>query len=285
MGDLASEDMGTSGSSEASSVVSVMTWNVWFDALGQYDRHEAVLAEVKKLKPDVACFQEVTAVFMELLKEEKNILREYAVSPNHIRAYGCLTLVKKTFKNVKFLEVPFKNSGMDRSLILATVGSFAVGNVHLESLCFERKRKEQLQTCEKELRGYKNALLVGDFNFDATKTYGDWRRKAPKVDPAFLENAVLAKVLPSWIDAWPVIKGLDDPGFTFDGATNPKCVRDRQEQMRYDRIMVKGDCQNALSSISMLGQSTINDWGLKPSDHYGLYLKMNPEGKPSAPTS
>ena len=149
-----------------------------------------------------------------------------------------------------------------------------VGNVHLESLNFAETRKNQLQICERIMRNYTNALVVGDFNFDATKAWGEWNNSAPqKPEPSRLENRVLEEVLPGWIDAWPAVKGFSDMGYTFDGATNLTCVQDRGEQMRYDRIMVKGT-EFACSSIEMLGQRAINESGLKPSDHYGLFVKL-----------
>jgi hypothetical protein len=124
------------------------------------------------------------------------------------------------------------------------------------------------------MRNYTNALVVGDFNFDATKAWGEWNNSAPqKPEPSRLENRVLEEVLPGWIDAWPAVKGFSDMGYTFDGATNLTCVQDRGEQMRYDRIMVKGT-EFACSSIEMLGQRAINESGLKPSDHYGLFVKL-----------
>ncbi len=256
---------------------------------------------------------------MKVLGKSTFIKSLYDTSPNRIDHYGCLTLVRKTWK-ATFSEVKFK-SGMDRSLILAKMPTFGrsslqschllrlacppppphppthphtlthtllsypplslafrvavIGNVHLESLHFAATRKEQLRICEKVMRNYANALVVGDFNFDATKAWGEWNIGAPqKTEPSRLENRVLEEVLPNWIDAWPAVKGFNDMGYTFDGATNPTCVRDKGEQMRYDRIMVKGTCEFACSSIEMLGQKAINESGLKPSDHYGLFMKL-----------
>ena len=73
-------------------------------------------------KPDVACFQEVTTVFLDLLKKSKCFMEEYSMSPNQIKRYRCITIVKKKW-NPAFSEIKFE-SDMGRSLILAKMGSF-----------------------------------------------------------------------------------------------------------------------------------------------------------------
>ena len=135
----------------------------------------------------------------------------------------------------------------------------------------------------------------GDFNFDATHNFGDWRQKPsrpprPNRDasssddeqyagpvrqpPPALENDVLASALPGYLDAWAALRP-EEPGHTFDGATNPH-VADPQECMRYDRVMVRGARP---VEITMLGQRPQGMEGAEedgeeavvvPSDHYGL---------------
>ena len=80
-----------------------------------------------------------------------------------------------------------------------------------------------------------------------------------------------------WVDVWASLKP-DEPGLTFDGQTNPVCVRDPYEQMRYDRVMLKGTSSFCPIDICMVGTAPINEDGLKPSDHYGLQLLL---GQPS----
>ena len=156
---------------------------------------------------------------------------------------------------------------------------------------------------------YEAALFCGDFNFDSTKNFGDWRpraislhafamatadAKAPqsaalaghpdsKEDGTNLENKVLGKVLPEYTDCWSVLRPTE-AGHTFDGSSNPH-VHDAQERMRYDRVLVRG---MAPVAISMLGErpaagkgdaATVREGktapealaaSCPPSDHYGL---------------
>eukprot|EP00956_Cyclotella_meneghiniana_P016978 scaffold27384_cov36-Cyclotella_meneghiniana.AAC.1 len=72
------------------------------------------------------------------------------------------------------------------------------------------------------------AMLVGDFNFDSSQTWGDWDRSHPKYPKEHLENNVLDEIMPNWVDAWPYLKITDEPGHMFDGATNV-CVRNHSQ--------------------------------------------------------
>jgi len=218
----------------------------------------------------------------------------------------------------------------------------AIGTVHLESLNSAPIRKLQLDTCNKELEKYNNTILCGDFNFDDVQDWGDWRKKikfqkqlknaksqeevnlihqvmeAQKNIP--IENHVLLQTIPNYIDLWcelrqssnsrQSISNKEDRGATFDGVTNPTCVFDCNEVMRYDRIMLKkqevqsnnhtslkaeeeeedGHSVTSLTSksslwlgksITMIGTENIvlddddsaadiAELNLKPSDHYGL---------------
>lgn len=80
---------------------------------------------------------------------------------------------------------------------------------------------------------------------------------------------MLQEILPGFVDIWPKVRS--DEGFTFDGVTNPICIEDPKEQMRYDRMIVRaGEGLFEPVAAELLGTREINSWGLKLSDHYGL---------------
>ena len=284
--------------------LSVLTWNVWFGELRQEDRYASILSTVLTLDPDIACFQEVNRTFLRTLQSTPNIHKRYQISSNPIyESYGILSLARRglgaTFEEI---ELPTQ---MGRNLLMTRIPSarlpsanhdgndtkspfVVVGNVHLESLDNAALRRQQLVICNECLRENEPvaALLVGDFNFDSEQAWGDWKKPVQHRQPADkLENKVLNDVMPEWVDAWPHLKqqgkGSGDPGITFDGATNPLCITDEQERMRYDRIMVylpaaqeeKGTLL-VPESIEMVGTEAIDETGLKASDHYGLIIKL-----------
>merc|ERR1719152_76254 len=267
----------------------VMTWNVWFDAVAFDARFEAVIIEILKRQPHVVCLQEVTPRFASAVRASAVLGSLYVVSPNDVTPYGVLMLVCKAWRPL-FREVELP-SQMGRSLLVsefavracdkgegeAEEAMYAIATVHLESLNSERVRAEQLALCRSHLEKFPNAVLVGDFNFDARRTWGDWHAGATPREAGMLENTVLARVMPEWVDTWSLLRP-DDEGLTFEGGVNP-CVRDSGERMRYDRVMVKRPPQLAETApeslllplgIERIGMTAIDSTGLRPSDHYGL---------------
>mmetsp|Transcript_12443 Transcript_12443/g.19689 ORF Transcript_12443/g.19689 Transcript_12443/m.19689 type:complete len:397 (+) Transcript_12443:167-1357(+) len=281
-----------------SNSISVLTWNVWFGKREQSKRYDYLVSKVIELAPDVACFQEVTSPFRKALNSNPGIKEAYHVTDNPISTYGVVSMVKKDIAaELSFEEVHLKTH-MGRSLLVTKIpisitngpkkgdeanntNCIRIGNVHLESLQNESLRRQQLDTSRDYLsQDNEPAMLVGDFNIDSTQNWGDWDRPQHSTEP--LENKMLAEIMPHWIDVWPYLKDDDDPGITFDGATNGN-VRKKKERMRYDRMMVNMDSSDGLKGgarleprdIEMVGTEEIDATGLKASDHFGLLLKVD----------
>lgn len=255
----------------------VATWNVWFDRTIMEQRYSALLRTLLTLAPDVLGLQEVVPVLADALRAHEAISALYEVSPNVIGSYGCLLLVRKALRpRFAELEMPTR---MGRTLLVAELAErpgTAVATVHLESLDSEPVRREQLAVAARALGGAARAVLMGDFNFDATRTWGEWRDEDMARKPHELENAGLARVLPHFIDAWPAVRGAE-PGLTFDGANNPY-VRDPDERMRYDRVLARG---LRPARIEILGEPDLSlqppEEHPVPSDHFGLCAVLEHE--------
>lgn len=245
----------------------VLTWNVWFDAMQAEERQLALLREVLAQAPDVVCLQEVLPEFATALRASA-LTSVYNISPYDVSPYGVLMLVRLDMPcDFQMLELP---SNMGRTLIGASFEhrngqECAVMTSHFESLQHRATRRLQLDVAALALQASVRAVLCGDFNFDSTQNYGDWCRRS-RAKHASIENDILQEVLPEFTDMWQHLHP-EDPGYTFDGIDNPICVRDPEERMRYDRVLSKGLIP---TEIVRLGMEPINDWGLKPSDHYGL---------------
>jgi len=274
----------------------VLTWNVWFDTRMEFDlRLKSLVSQVLAASPCVAGLQEVTPRFAAAVRTSHKLTSLYAVSPNEITSYGCLLLVRRDFP-VSWQEQPLP-SNMGRTLLVAECAAlarrpaFTVGTVHLESLNSPSKRREQLAVCRRMLQGRPAACLCGDFNFDSRRAWGDWLRPVPTPD-CDLENHVLSRELPGYVDCWPALHPGGEPGYTFDGQTNSLCIADAKEQMRYDRILTSGAFTPRL--IEIIGLEDIQAEGegaagapglkgLKASDHYGLVCAL--ELQASVPTT
>merc|ERR1719498_256884 len=124
---------------------------------------------------------------------------------------------------------------------------------------------------------------MGDFNFDATRTWGEWRHSDLARKPDQLENSALRWLLPQFTDVWPAVRGAE-PGLTFDGANNPY-VRDAEERMRYDRVMAKG---LRPAQIDLLGEPDLSlppEDHPVPSDHFGLFAVLEQEASDALPVT
>lgn len=254
--------------------LTVLTYNVWFDSFEFATRMKFIIDETMKIQPDVCCFQEVLPQLNTMLLEHEELNKLYAISPFATTGYGNITLVRKTL-SPRFSTTEFPSSYMGRSLLKAVFAvngaDIAIGNVHLESLNSEKEREKQLQISERSLRQYQLSLLVGDFNFCSERNF----RIVPNQP---LENDVLSKVLPEYVDVWPLLHAeeKDRQGYTFDSEVNK--MISRPERMRYDRVLIRGvgTCRGVSpSDISLVGVDAIImpaklPTAVWPSDHFGL---------------
>ena len=266
-------------SSKNKKIFRVLTYNVWFDSFHFDERMQHIIHETLALNPDICCFQEVLPQFASALHSNAELNEKYVMSSFTDSGYGTITLARKSLlPSFETVEFP---SHMGRSLLKTTVMvnsvRVGVGNVHLESLANEDRRREQLVISEQSLRDYDISVLVGDFNFCSERNFFFEANKP-------LENEVLKEVLPNYVDGWPYVhkSNIESKrlmGYTFDSEVN-KMFR-KTEQMRYDRVLTrcnKDICK--LSDMALVGvlplkleeiesPSTSMDqvW---PSDHFGL---------------
>jgi hypothetical protein len=154
---------------------------------------------------------------------------------------------------------------MSRRLLVTCLEDLAIGNVHLESLANHPVRKAQLCACERALKHFSDALLVGDFNFDSQQNWSPPHRP--------LENAALEEFMHGFVDVWPHLRR--ERGLTFDSSICPY-IR-KHEQMRYDRVMARV-VKWVAKSIERVGHEPMDvklssrtcKGGLFLSDHFGL---------------
>ena len=154
----------------------VLTLNVWFSERRQAERFRGQFDELVRLAPDVVCLQEVNRAYLAALARARATshpaLAAYALSAPDFGAgppYGVAMLVREALAPA-FSRHPFESSEMGRELLLArlrsaSLGSLAIGCVHLESMDAAGARAEQLGDCAQALAGEGAAVLCGDLNF------------------------------------------------------------------------------------------------------------------------
>jgi endonuclease/exonuclease/phosphatase family metal-dependent hydrolase len=178
--------------------------------------------------------------------------------------YGVILLIDTRLHVSNLSLIDFPESFMGRRLILADIKlnkteTFRIGTVHLESLNNEEERQRQLNICRNAFtRSPATYILMGDFNFNADGQ----------------ENLRQFRALSGWIDVWPNLMGMHNPGYTFDTETNPmtKANNGATDRSRIDRIILHSHTIIP-KHIDILGTESIGieeNLTIFPSDHYGL---------------
>jgi len=260
-----------------------LSYNVWMSHDNQLARHVNLIKYLHATLPSVIILQEVQPVLAETCRTVMG--GRYFVSPFTYR-YGNLTLVRKdvaegepTWREVEFTTL-MGRSGLVASFVTKTAKKFVIGNVHLESLNSKKVRRQQMGEMRDGLNGIVADLKMigGDFNLDDRQVWGAWKKtkmgfeassasSESESPPTALENVSVEEELhPTYSDCW---LALDQDGvdgavrYTYDGARN-ELVKDRNEQMRYDRWLVSRE-QGAeyLEGIEVVREPEV-------SDHFGL---------------
>ena len=155
-----------------SSLLTVMTWNIWFDKKNRPQRTEILLDEVRSYNPDIVALQEVVQESMEIIIAKMHpTYYIIGVNPNGFPAeYDTLILSK--FPPIQWDRYNLPNTKMGRNLLLTTLQTpsqqITVGTFHLESVFFPKiKAAEELK--ESQLKyiyaiSPMNSILMGDTN-------------------------------------------------------------------------------------------------------------------------
>ena len=196
----------TDGSLPAS--LSLVTFNVFFGQLCLEARARALLDIVfgdSASLPDIVCFQETTAPFLDIMMDMPVVQNEYIVAPSTGFAasdrcwYGVTMVVRQSLGPAKFYTTEWP-SGMGRIMLSVVFPSakIAISTGHFESLGSAPKRKKQLRIAESFGLEYGSSahVVCGDFNF------GDG-----------MEND---SVPPAYMDLWPSLHPDDAHALTWN---------------------------------------------------------------------
>lgn len=154
--------------------LSIVTWNVWFDAFESSRRFSHIFHLMDQYHPDIMLFQEVTPHFLQILQKQPWI-DAYDCSDDFsgstVDPYGVLTLSKKSL-DCKFQFIPLP-SNMERQLLICRTRSLdlnvVIGNVHLESLANSVLRENNFKYVLKPSSKTQIGFLVEILIFAATK--------------------------------------------------------------------------------------------------------------------
>eukprot|EP01114_Cavostelium_apophysatum_P018436 TRINITY_DN5699_c0_g1_i1.p1 TRINITY_DN5699_c0_g1~~TRINITY_DN5699_c0_g1_i1.p1 ORF type:complete len:347 (+),score=56.79 TRINITY_DN5699_c0_g1_i1:94-1134(+) len=229
------------------SLLSFVTYNVWFHTFFQEERARALFEIIRTIRPHFICFQEVTEPFLKMLLQEDWICNEYVLSDANgysVYPYGVLILTR--LKPAIF-TIRWMPSNMGRRFLCCECRlggkKLLVSTIHLESLQNTDVRTQQLKMIFPLLKDCDFGFLMGDFNF------GDEKPECEHLDADF------ADLWQQTNSSMPVADS-----FTIDGA-------------RYDRILYRRkSCKGR--SCRLLGTTALSvnsNEQVFPSDHKGLH--------------
>lgn len=258
-------------------VLTVLSYNIWFDKTMCLERTLSLYEYINGLKADVVCLQEVRPEIYEILIL---LLKDFRYHfPKKIdKDYGCVTFSRYPIS--KCLDSLYQNSNMGRSLLITKIDypyhiinedgnavdkvEIVIANSHFESL-FKKNtvndaKLEQYRIARSILEGlymtYNNVILCSDTNVMA--------HEEVEFDRQFENNL--------WTDIWKV-KGSNLNKFTYDSENNiylkiklSKC----KFKSRIDRILCKTD-NCFIEEFNIIKSNGDN---IEPSDHFGIYGKF-----------
>ena len=135
--------------------ISMLTFNIWFAVEKMQERITALGQIVEDLKPDILTFQEVTRDNLALLQKQRWFTRYNLIPPDVTKEGRYFVIILSIFPVNKWQSYPFKNSPLNRKLVVAeTKGTspssvrprFVIATTHLEhSGNFAKLREEHLK--------------------------------------------------------------------------------------------------------------------------------------------
>jgi len=240
-------------------VISILTWNIWFDKRHIVQRVANIISILKHYSPDVICLQEVIKLSLDIILNDPKLAGDYDFyydpSLVHLNGkYGEIIMMKKNLNyTCQFISVPFKNSRMGRRINAINIEELNLDiiNVHLESVFRNnsKPKREQLDflTNNVVLPG-RNIIICGDMNLDIN-------------DDKNWANNMISKC------------GLNDvcseTELTYDCDKNTNAYIFRS---RLDRVLCKGS--NA-TQHKLVGTKVIPHLGIHPSDHFGILCNLH----------
>lgn len=261
-----------------SSLLTVMTWNMWFNKKNRMERTEALLNEIRTYDPDIISLQEVVEESMKIIIAKMN--PTYYIIGKISPDIGYDTIILSKFPPIEWNRYYLPKTKMGRNLLLTTLQTptkqITVGTFHLESIfncgsdTAEELKKSQLNYIY--AISPMNSILMGDTNLvNDEKPYPLPCKESAKCpnNPPIIDIYYMS--LPSPFFETELSQNDESilvESATYCGKTN-KNVKDKSIQSRLDRIYIKIK-RNSLKVhfYGLTGKIT------QPSDHYGVFCQI-----------
>lgn len=249
----------------------IATYNIWNSKNGMPCRGRHIVDEIKKIKADIICLQEVS---------NREMAENIAIK------LGCQYWFFDNFRNDEeglciLSHIPFKECDSWLDNVNAICCSFSYGdktisviNVHLPwDSVLERERQIADIVTNINNKQYGYVYMAGDFNCS---------------DSSDVQRFLLGECLlnsresnPHWFDLALSYAELTNTTAkcTLNFRENPRFKSNTIEtNSRVDRILLRNTYPldfPVLKSCAIFGQTIYDDINLSASDHYGVVVEIN----------
>lgn len=270
----------------------ILTWNLWWRFGAWHKRRDAILAEIRRVAPDVCGLQEVWSFGEENLagsiaaelgwhwawapsKAPERWQRRLGAAGAGI-GFGNAVVSRWPIAATHVDHLPAADDLADGRLVLQAAivspfGPIPFFTTQLTSAWAEsRTRQDQVATVCRFVdvhgRGSFPPVLTGDFNAppDADEVRCLVAKSAPPVRGFVL------------VDAWAYARPLE-PGWTWD-RRNPHVAATLEPDARIDYVFVgppNDRAQGHVLGAELVGTRPVN--GTWPSDHFGVLVELRGE--------
>ncbi len=264
----------------------ILSWNLWWRYGAWQQRRRAIVAELRRVDPDICGLQEVWADpgdnLAASIADELGLHRAYAPSPapgKWQRRIGDPTI---QIGNAVLSRWPILESAVRRlpagdepdegrlvlyARIQSPSGSIPFFTTHLNTPWGQSALRRQQVAAIAEFVRERGAdfppILTGDFN--AMPDYDEIRCLVGKTVPAAPGFVML--------DAWSYARPLE-PGWTWD-RRNPHVAATLEPDARIDYVFVglpNDRGQGHILGIELIGTEPTE--GIWPSDHFGVLAQL-----------
>ncbi len=291
--------------------LSILSYNIWFEAVDDNERLNSLLAHILYNDPDVLCLQEVRPKIYDILIKEL-VNYKYSYPQNVKYNYGCVIFSK--YRISQYLTIPFANSSMGRELLICKIDypfieevedtsdsyqgiekiEIMIVNTHFESI-FKRnvdntvkiKQYEQANDILNQLYDqnvkddYNTIIFCSDTNIlnheEDKFPFTSDKKSEEQVDGYMFIDEEESDTDDSqsskelWKDAWS-IKGTSKNRYTYNGYNNMHLKeRNCKYTSRFDRILYR----SKICHISNFKLVELIDGFVEPSDHFGIIATFN----------
>lgn len=270
---------------------SLITWNVWFDLHYVVNRINAQISEILFYKPMVVCLQEMTDIILDILKNNKELCKNYVIASDQFstKPYGEIMLINKNLQtNYKYYSIPFPKTKMSRriSVLYLERYNLCIMNTHLESEFNKPDIKQQQAIYLFKYAQYilskgfaEYVILAGDMNISNNdEKWIDGLTEQYGIIDSFLYLSTLHNPT-IFQDAGE--GGIISPNtntYTYDYAINTNIQG--KHRSRLDRVLILGNKPFVPTRYNLIGTNAFDvhtDANTKikkcfPSDHFGIYV-------------